>query len=162
LFKTVAKELELDYPQVETEYAWIDAWSYWAIMRPDHYDVVVMPNQYGDIMSDMSGAIQGSMGLAGSINAGEKYCFAEPTHGTAPDIAGRQVSNPISMILSIGMMLNWLGEKRGDKRLKAAWKGIDESIDQVLRAKKVRTPDLGGSNNTSHFGNEIINELLTS
>jgi 3-isopropylmalate dehydrogenase len=160
LFKTIAEELEPNYPHIETEYAWIDAWSYWAIMRPEHYDVVVMPNQYGDIMSDMSGAIQGSMGLAGSINAGERYCFAEPTHGSAPDIAGRLISNPTSMILSIGMMLNWLGEKRGDNRLKTAWKGIDESIDRVLKNKKVRTPDLGGSSNTSKFGDAIVEALL--
>jgi len=162
LFKMVAEELEPSYPEVETEYAWIDAWSYWAIMRPDHYDIVVMPNQYGDIMSDMSGAIQGSMGMAGSINAGDDYCFAEPTHGTAPDISGRGISNPTSILLSIGMMLNWLGEKHKDNRLKEAWTGIDQAIDKVLRDGKVRTPDLGGSNKTHEFGDAVVKAMLTS
>jgi 3-isopropylmalate dehydrogenase len=162
LFKLVAEELEPNYPEVETEYAWIDAWSYWAIMRPDHYDIVVMPNQYGDIMSDMSGAIQGSMGLAGSINAGDNYCFAEPTHGSAPDIAGQSIANPTSMILSIGMMLNWLGDKHKDQSLKNAWTGIDKAVDHVLKEGKVMTPDLGGVNKTHEFGDAVVKAILSS
>jgi 3-isopropylmalate dehydrogenase len=159
LFKATFEELEPEYPEVETEYAWIDAWSYWAIMRPDYYDVVVMPNQYGDIMSDMSGAIQGSMGLAGSINAGDRHCYAESTHGSAPDIAGQGIANPTSIILSVGMMLNWLGEKRGDQRLKEAWKGIDGAVDKTLSEREVRTPDLGGRNNTREFGDALVKAL---
>jgi 3-isopropylmalate dehydrogenase len=162
LFKAVAEELESCYPEVDTEYAWIDAWSYWAIMRPDHYDVVVMPNQYGDIMSDMSGAIQGSLGLAGSINAGKDYCFAEPTHGTAPDITGKGISNPTSMILSIGMMLNWLGNKNNNKNLKDAWIRIDNAVDFVLRERRIRTPDLGGSNKTYEFGDAVVKAMLAN
>lgn len=115
-----------------------------------------MPNQYGDILSDMSGAIQGSMGLAGALNAGDDHCYAEPTHGSAPDITGKGIANPTSMILSVGMMLNWIGEKRGDTRLKEAWRGIDAAVDRVLGEGKVRTPDLGGSDGTSSFGKAII------
>ena len=152
LFKEIYDGLVAEYPEVEPDSTWIDSWSYYALMRPGFYDVVVMPNQYGDIMSDMSGAIQGSLGLAGSVNAGNRYCFAEATHGSAPDIAGRGVSNPTSMILSVGMMLNWLGEKKGDPRLKEAWRGIDKAVDKVLAARKVRTPDLGGSSSTKQFG----------
>ena len=160
LFKSVTEELETQYSDVETDYAWIDAWSYWAIMRPDYYDVVVMPNQYGDIMSDMSGAIQGSMGLAGSINAGDDYCYAEPTHGSAPDIAGQKIANPTSIILSVGMMLNWLGINRNDDRLMKAWDGIDAALDRVLEKGEIRTPDLGGSNKTGEFGDTIAKEIL--
>jgi len=159
LFKAVFEELAPRYPEVEADYAWIDAWSYWAIMRPGHYDVVVMPNQYGDIMSDMSGALQGSMGLAGSINAGDRHCFAEATHGSAPDIAGRGIANPTSIILSVGMMLNWLGEKRGDERLKEAWRGIDGAVDRVLSEGRVRTPDLKGANSTREFGDAVAAAL---
>jgi 3-isopropylmalate dehydrogenase len=155
LFRDTFREVAEGYPDVETDYAWIDAWSYWAIMRPDYYDVVVMPNQYGDIMSDMSGAIQGSMGLAGALNAGDDHCYAEPTHGSAPDIAGRGIANPTSVILSVGMMLNWIGDKRGDPKLKAAWKGIDEAVDAVLREGKVRTPDLKGTDGTEKFGSAV-------
>ena len=159
LFKTVFEEQAPGNPDIEADYAWIDAWSYWAIMRPDFYDVVVMPNQYGDIMSDMSGALQGSMGMAGSLNAGDHHCFAEATHGSAPDIAGREIANPTSLILSVGMMLNWLGDKRGDDRLKAAWKGIDKAVDDVLIEGKVRTPDLGGKNGTHEFGDAVAKAI---
>jgi len=159
LFKDVYHEVAGDYPDIEQDTTWIDSWSYYAIMRPNFYDVAVMPNQYGDIMSDMSGALQGSMGLAGSLNAGDDHCFAEPTHGSAPDIAGRMISNPTSMILSVGMMLNWMGNKHGDRRLKEAWSGIDSAIDRVLGAKKVRTPDLKGNNSTSEFGSAVADEV---
>jgi len=162
LFKKTFDEIAPEYPDVEADYAWIDAWSYWAIMRPDYYDVVVMPNQYGDIMSDMSGAIQGSLGLAGSINAGDDYCYGEPTHGSAPDIAGQGIANPTSMILSVGMMLNWLGDKRGDERLKEAWKRIDCAVDAVLSEGKIRTPDLRGNSSTVEFGEAVVKALQTT
>ena len=102
LFKETFTEVAEGYPDVETDYAWVDAWSYWAIMRPDFYDVAVMPNQYGDILSDMSGAIQGSMGLAGALNAGDNHCYAEPTHSPAPDIAGRGIDRAVDAVLSEG------------------------------------------------------------
>jgi len=159
LFKAIFEEQAPGNPDIEADYAWIDAWSYWAIMKPDYYDVVVMPNQYGDIMSDMSGALQGSMGMAGSLNAGDRHCFAEATHGSAPDIAGQGIANPISLILSIGMMLNWLGDKRGDDRLKDAWKGIDKAVDDVLIEGRVRTPDLGGKNGTHEFGDAVAKAI---
>ena len=159
LFKETYERVAPEYPDVETDLAWVDAWSYWALMRPDYYDIVVMPNQYGDILSDMSGAIQGSMGLAGALNAGDDHCYAEPTHGSAPDIAGKAIANPTSMILSVGMMLNWIGEKRGDTRLNEAWRGIDAAVDRVLGEGKVRTPDLGGSDGTSSFGKAIIEAI---
>jgi 3-isopropylmalate dehydrogenase len=160
LFKDIYDRLAKGNNDIERDSTWIDSWSYYAIMKPGFYDVVVMPNQYGDIMSDMSGAIQGSLGLAGSINAGDKHCFAEATHGSAPDIAGRGISNPMSMILSMGMMLNWLGDKRGDKRLKEAWRSIDRAVDEVLAEGKVRTPDLGGTNNTEQLGTSIADAVL--
>jgi len=160
LFKDTYDRLAKENSDIERDSTWIDSWSYYAIMRPGFYDVVVMPNQYGDIMSDMSGAIQGSLGLAGSINAGDKHCFAEATHGSAPDIAGRGISNPMSMILSMGMMLNWLGDKRGDKRLKEAWRSIDRVVDKVLAEGKVRTPDLGGTNSTKELGTSIADAVL--
>ena len=159
LFKDTYDKLAPENTDIERDATWIDSWSYYALMRPGFYDVVVMPNQYGDIMSDMSGALQGSLGLAGSINAGDKHCFAEATHGSAPDIAGRGISNPTSMILSMGMMLNWLGDKRGDERLKEAWLRIDRAIDTVLADGKVRTPDLGGSNSTKQFGSSVADAI---
>jgi len=160
LFRDTFKDISKDYPDIEEDYAWVDAWSYWAIMRPDYYDVVVMPNQYGDILSDMSGAIQGSMGLAGALNAGDEHCYAEPTHGSAPDISGDGIANPTSIILSVGMMLNWIGEKHRDNRLKDAYQGIDDAVDKVLSVGEVRTPDLGGVCSTKDFGDAVYKALL--
>jgi 3-isopropylmalate dehydrogenase len=162
LFKNIFEEIAPEYSEVEVDYAWIDAWSYWVLMKPNFYDVVVMPNQYGDIMSDMSGALQGSIGLSGSINAGEKHCYAEPTHGSAPDIAGKKIANPTSMVLALGMMLNWLGDRKKNKKLKAAWKGIDKAVDKILVEGKIRTPDLGGNNNTEEFGNALVSAIYSA
>ena len=162
LFKETYDQIAMENIDIERDATWIDSWSYYAIMKPGFYDIVVMPNQYGDILSDMSGALQGSLGLAGSINAGDTHCFAEATHGSAPDIAGRGISNPTSMILSMGMLLNWLGDKRGDERLKLAWRGIDHAVDAVLAEGKVRTPDLKGTNSTKEFGSSISEALLKS
>jgi 3-isopropylmalate dehydrogenase len=159
LFKETYDSLAAENQDVEKDSTWIDSWSYYALLKPDFYDVVVMPNQYGDIMSDMSGAIQGSLGLAGSINAGDDHCFAEATHGSAPDIAGQRISNPTSMILSVGMMLNWLGEKHKDDRLKEAWGGIDKALDRVLSEGKVKTRDLGGLSSTEDFGSAVAKAI---
>lgn len=161
LFRDTFKDIAVEYPDVEADYAWVDAWSYWAIMRPDFYDVVAMPSQYGDILSDMSGAIQGSMGLADSLNAGDEHCYAEPTHGSAPDIAGRRIANLTSLLLSVGMMLNWIGEKRRDSKLRTAWKGIDRAVDAVLREGNIQTPDLKGTNSTSQFGTAVAEAVRT-
>ncbi len=158
-FKKIFGEVAGEYPDVEADYAWIDGWTYWSLMRPEFYDVVVTPNQYGDIISDLSGAIQGSLGLAAALNAGDNRAFAEATHGSAPDIAGRNIANPISLILSIGMLLEWMGEKRGDDRLKSAGRGIDKAVDTVLSVNKVRTPDIGGSSSTQRVGDTIAEKI---
>ena len=159
LFKRSFEKVAASYPDVEADYAWIDGWAYWAIMRPEHYDVVVTPNQYGDIISDLSGAIQGSMGLAAALNAGDEHAFAEATHGSAPDIAGKNIANPISLILSIGMLLEWIGEKRDDDRLGAAGKSINMAVDAVLGEGKARTPDIGGSSTTEQVGNTVAQKV---
>jgi len=159
LFKKTFDAVASDYPDVEATRAWIDGWTYWAVMKPGYYDVVVTPNQYGDIISDLGGALQGSLGLAAALNAGDKHAFAEATHGSAPDIAGKNVANPISLILSVGMLLEWIGEKRGDSRLVAAGKGVDRAVDAVLSESKVRTPDLGGSSTTQQVGDAIAERI---
>ena len=92
-------------------------------------------------------------------SAKDDHCFAEATHGSAPDIAGQRISNPTSMILSVGMMLNWLGEKHKDDRLKEAWGGIDKALDRVLSEGKVKTRDLGGSCSTEDFGSAVAKAI---
>ncbi|MDQ1279025.1 MAG: tartrate dehydrogenase/decarboxylase / D-malate dehydrogenase [Thermoproteota archaeon] len=159
LFKRTFDEVAKSYPDVEADSAWIDGWTYWAVMRPEFYNVVVTPNQYGDIISDLSGALQGSMGLAAALNAGDQHAFAEATHGSAPDIARKNIANPTSIILSMGLLLNWIGEKHDDSRLKSAGAVIDKAVDVLLSEGKVKTPDLGGSNNTKQVGDAIAEKI---
>ncbi len=159
LFKKTFDSVAPEYSDVEADLAWVDGWTYWAIMRPEFYDVVVTPNQYGDIISDLGGALQGSLGLAAALNAGDNHALAEATHGSAPDIAGSNMANPISLILAISMLLEWLSEKHGDSRLSAASMSIDRAVDAVLAEGKVRTPDLGGLSNTEQVGDAIVEKV---
>ena len=159
LFKRTFDKIAPDYPDVEADSIWIDGWTYRAVMKPEFYDVIVTPNQYGDIISDMAGALQGSLGLAPALNAGDKHAFAEATHGSAPDIAGKNIANPISLILAVGMLLEWIGEKNGDERLISAARGIDSAVDAVLSEGKIRTLDLGGSSRTEQVGNAIAEKI---
>jgi methanogen homoisocitrate dehydrogenase len=124
----------------------VDSMAYSLIMHPERYDVVVTTNLFGDILSDMCAALVGSLGLVPSANIGDKYAFFEPVHGSAPDIAGKGISNPIAAILCVKMLLEWLNDSRAVI--------IDEAIEHVIR-NKIITPDLGGKAGTIEVGNAI-------
>ncbi|MDQ1253524.1 MAG: methanogen homoisocitrate dehydrogenase [Euryarchaeota archaeon] len=124
----------------------VDSMAYSLIMRPEKYDVVVTTNLFGDILSDMCAALVGSLGLVPSANIGEKYAFFEPVHGSAPDIAGKGIANPLAAILCVKMLLEWMGDSRASV--------IDDAIAYVLQ-KKVITPDLGGKASTIEVGNAV-------
>lgn len=128
----------------------VDAMAYSLMMRPENYDVVVTTNLFGDILSDMSGALVGSLGLLPSANIGSKYAFFEPVHGSAPDIAGKGIANPVAAILCVKMLLEWMGEKNAQL--------IDEALGYVLR-KKIITPDLGGNSGTAEVGHAVAEYL---
>ena len=131
---------------VEYEDMLVDSMAYSLMMHPEKYDVVVTTNLFGDILSDMCAALVGSLGLVPSANIGEKYAFFEPVHGSAPDIAGKGIANPLAAILCVKMLLEWMGEPR--------YPVIDEAIAYVL-LKKIITPDLGGKASTLEVGNAI-------
>lgn len=152
-FRAVAK----DYPEVETEELIVDAFAALLVRQPQTYDVVVATNFYGDILSDLASELSGSLGLAGSINANAEtgLCCAQAQHGSAPDIAGKNVANPTSLILSAAMMLTWLGEQRGVAKLIEAGTAVAEAVDHVLDNKTKRTRDLGGNINTDAFGRYV-------
>jgi 3-isopropylmalate dehydrogenase len=152
-FRAVAK----DFPEVETEELIVDAFAALLVRRPQAYDVVVATNFYGDILSDLASELSGSLGLAGSINANAEtgLCCAQAQHGSAPDIAGKNVANPTSLILSAAMMLTWLGEQRGVQKLMDAGAAIAEAVDRVLDDPAKRTRDIGGSVNTDDFGRMV-------
>ncbi|WP_406659840.1 isocitrate/isopropylmalate family dehydrogenase [Methanolobus sp. ZRKC3] len=129
----------------------VDSMAYKLLISPENYDVVVTTNLFGDILSDMSAALVGGLGLLPSANIGEKHAFFEPVHGSAPDIAGKGIANPIATILSLKMLLEW----RGDMEAASL---VEEAVDYCLNIG-IRTPDLGGSNSTQEVGSAIVDHI---
>ncbi len=126
----------------------VDAMAYSLVLNPERYDVIVTTNLFGDILSDLCAALVGSLGLCPSANIGDKYALFEPVHGSAPDIAGKGIANPLAAILSIKMMLEWVGEFE-----KAGL--VQSAVDNVLK-KGLRTIDLGGSVSTNDMAKAIV------
>ena len=116
--------------------------------EPEVFDVLVLPNLYGDILSDLCAGLVGGLGLIPGANIGWEYAVFEPVHGSAPDIAGKGLANPIAMILSGAMMLHHLREPAAAER-------VERAVDAVLAAGAVRTPDLGGTSSTDEVGQAI-------
>jgi len=142
LFRDSFNKVGADYPEVERDYAYVDAWTQWVIRKPEYYNLVVAPNAFGDIITDLGAAIQGGLGIAPAGSIGDNHGVFEPVHGTAPKYAGQNVANPIAAILAMGMMLDWLGTKHGDKKIKLAADIVQESVELVLKNGKIRTRDL--------------------
>jgi homoisocitrate dehydrogenase len=116
------------------------------------YDVMVAPNLYGDIISDAAAALVGSLGLVPSINAGDSFVMGEPVHGSAPDIAGQDIANPLAAIRSAALMLRQLGYGDGAAR-------IENAVDEVIREGRYLTPDLGGKSSTSEVVREVVKRI---
>jgi 3-isopropylmalate dehydrogenase len=121
--------------------------------------VVVTTNMYGDILSDEASEIAGSLGLAASLNAGADHGVAQAQHGSAPDIAGKNIANPSSLIGSAAMLLRWIGDRRHDAKLVRAAREIEAALDRVIADPKTRTPDLGGTLGTDAFGARVAAAL---
>ena len=152
LFLDVAREVASDYPDVTFESYIVDDFACRMIREPQKFDVVVMPNQYGDILSDAAGGLLGSLGLAASGCFGDSYAYFEPAHGTAPDIAGRNIINPTATILSTTMMLEYLGFAEEARRIEAA-------VARVYADGKALTPDQGGDASTTKFCEAVVRAL---
>ncbi|TCP28774.1 tartrate dehydrogenase/decarboxylase/D-malate dehydrogenase [Scopulibacillus darangshiensis] len=153
----IVKEISQQYNTIETNLYHIDALAAYFVSNPEKFDVVVASNLFGDILTDLGAAIVGGLGLApsGNINPEQKYpSMFEPIHGSAPDIAGKGIANPIAQIWSVGMMMDHLGYSELNHL-------ILESIENVLVDGKVRTPDLGGTATTSDMGDAILERLRT-
>ncbi|MEM4734908.1 MAG: isocitrate/isopropylmalate dehydrogenase family protein [Candidatus Thorarchaeota archaeon] len=142
LFRNVFKEVSGDYPDVQPDYAYVDSWMQWCVRTPERFDVVVAPNEFGDIMTDLGAAIQGGMGIAPAGNIGDKHAVFEPVHGSAPSHYGKRESNPIASILAGAMMLDWLGSTSADKRCSEAATMLNRSVENVLKDGRIRTYDL--------------------
>jgi isocitrate dehydrogenase (NAD+) len=154
LFLRTATEEEIDRGDVSFEDMQIDHLTARLVREPGRFDVLLLPNLYGDILSDLCAGLVGGLGLIPGANIGWEYAVFEPVHGSAPDIAGRGVANPIAMILSGAMMLRHLGEIAGASAVEAA-------VDSVLSGGDVRTPDLGGSSATMEVADAIAGALAS-
>ena len=152
LFLESGRNIAEKYPDIEFEDVIVDAMSMKLVMNPRDYHVIVAPNLYGDILSDMAAGLIGGLGMAASANIGDDTAIFEPVHGSAPDIAGKNIANPTSAILSGILMLKHIGEN--DAALK-----IEYALKNVLKNKNLHTKDIGGNLNTTEFKNEVILNL---
>jgi 3-isopropylmalate dehydrogenase len=123
------------------------------------FDVVVTTNMFGDILSDEAAELSGSLGLAASINAGDSHAMAQAQHGSAPDIAGKDLANPVSLILSCAMLLDWLSRRHQKAALAAAAQKIEKAVDKLVNDPQRRTRDLGGKLGTKAFTKALAEEI---
>jgi isocitrate dehydrogenase (NAD+) len=155
LFLSIGLEEAAGHPDVDFEEMQIDTLSMRLTREPERFDVLLLPNLYGDILSDLCAGLVGGLGLAAGANLGWEYAVFEPVHGSAPDIAGRGLANPIAMILSGAMLLRHLGE-HGRAR------AVEDAVDRVLAEGDVRTGDLGGTASTDEVAAAVTKALSRS
>jgi 3-isopropylmalate dehydrogenase len=162
LYLECVRAVAAHYPQVTYEERIIDAMAALLVRDASQFDVVVTTNMYGDILSDEASEIAGGLGLAASLNAGADHAVAQAQHGSAPDIAGKNIANPSSLIGSAAMLLSWLGERRSDKKLAHAGQAIETALDRVVANPQWRTPDMGGPLGTDAFGEKVAGAVTES
>ncbi|HSS65958.1 MAG TPA: isocitrate/isopropylmalate dehydrogenase family protein [Gammaproteobacteria bacterium] len=159
LFLNCVKEVAADYPDVSMDESIIDAMTARLIRTPDAFDVVCTTNMFGDILSDEAAELAGGLGLAGALNAGDTHAIAQATHGSAPDIQGKGIGNPVALILSAGMLLDWLGARHGRQDLQRAWQALQVAVEKALSNPANRTPDMGGRGTSDDVANAVISAL---
>jgi len=152
LFLREVQAVARAHPEVTYDEQLVDSMAALLVRDASRFDVIVTTNMYGDILSDEASEIAGSLGLAASLNAGTDHGVAQAQHGSAPDIAGKNVANPSSLIGSAAMLFAWLGERRGDAALSRAAQAIEAALDRVIASPGTRTPDMGGGLGTGAFG----------
>ena len=159
LFRKVFFDVAESYPDIECDAIYVDAMSYYMVQNPWDFDVLVMENQFGDILSDLGAGIVGGLGLGPSGEIGEDRGLFQPSHGTAPDIAGKNIANPLATILSAAMMLDWLGDRHQDTACETAANLLERSVENVLAEGSVLTPDLGGNSTTRDVAKAVADSL---
>jgi 3-isopropylmalate dehydrogenase len=158
MFLDVCREAARAYPGLIVDDVIVDAMMAHAVRSPARFDVIVTTNMFGDILSDLTAELSGSLGLGGSLNAGAHHAMAQAAHGSAPDIAGRDIANPSSLILSVSLLLAWYGEHSAATNYQAAARAIEGAIAQAIADGRV-TKDLGGNLGTAAAG-QAVAELL--
>ena len=159
LWRKIFEATAAKYPSTAMDSAYVDAMALNLVMKPWSYDVLVTENMFGDILSDLIAALVGGMGMAPSGDIGDKHALFQPAHGTAPDIAGQGKANPTAMLLSAGMMLDWLGHRHADQRLIDGAALIDQAVEQVFAGGQVRPFEFGGAHGTADITQAVIATL---
>src|SRR5437762_5163164 len=164
-FREVFREIgQHDFPEIKLDYAYVDAFCQWQIRNPEWYDVVVAPNLAGDIISDNGATTAGALALAVGGNIGDAHAMFEPIHGSAPKHAGKDKANPLAAILSVQMMLDWLGTRHDDQRLARAAIEVEAAVAELLKVGKTLTYDLIGeekASRCSEVGAAVEEQLRT-
>ena len=161
LFLENCRKVSKEFPDVVYDEQLVDSAAALFVRCPQRFDVVVATNFYGDILSDLATELSGSIGLAGSMMANDDYCCAQAQHGSAPDIAGKDLANPSSMILSVSLLLQWMSEKKKDPKLEKAYYMIEQAVDDCIADPSTRTKDLGGVLGCKAFGTAVANRILS-
>jgi 3-isopropylmalate dehydrogenase len=154
-FRRIFDEIARGFPDVQTDRIYVDAATLYLVQRPGAFDVLVTENIFGDILSDLAAGLIGGMGMAPSADIGDRHGVFQPSHGSAPDIAGKGIANPVATILSVAMMLDWLKNAetlRGAEMIRCA-------VEEVLTDPEIRTPDLGGKLSTFEMGDQVVRAI---
>ncbi|MBV8791428.1 MAG: isocitrate/isopropylmalate dehydrogenase family protein [Pseudolabrys sp.] len=158
MFLEECRKVGREFPQVKTDEIIVDAMMAHAVRNPRRFDVIVTTNMFGDILSDLTAELSGSLGLAGSINAGDTHAMAQASHGTAPDIAGKNLANPFSMVLSMALLLDWHGRRQKLKAFTNAAVAIEKAVEAAVAARET-TSDIGGKLGTAETGAALAKRL---
>jgi len=158
-FREVFFDVAKSYPNISSDAVYVDAMSLYMVQNPWDFDVLVMENQFGDILSDLGAGLVGGLGLGPSAEIGEEHGLFQPSHGTAPQIAGKNVANPLATILSAAMMFDWLGDKHDDSACSNAATALENAVAELLRDSDVRTPDIGGKSSTTEVANAVADAV---
>ncbi len=159
LFRQIYDEVAEDYPDIERDYAYVDAFTQWLVRSPEHYQVVVTTNLFGDIVTDLAATLQGGLGFAAGGNVGEHHGMFEPVHGSAPKYAGKNQTNPFATFEAVVLLLRWLGGEHHDVRPLEEAERLERALARVLASGKARTYDQGGHASTSEVGEAVVRAL---
>jgi len=158
-FRKIYDEIAVEFPDITKDYAYVDAQALNLIRQPWQYDVLVMENMFGDILSDLAGGLVGGMGMAACGEIGDQIGLFQPAHGSAPDIMGQDKANPLAAILSGALMLDYLAEKSGDSIYSDAAALIDDAVQAGFEANAIRPMEFGGDMGTKAVTNEVLMRL---
>ena len=158
MFIESCRKVAKSFPEVAVDDVIVDAMMAYAVREPERFDVIVTTNMFGDILSDLTAELAGSLGLAASINAGQQFAMAQAAHGSAPDIAGQNVANPLSQVWSVAMLLTWYGQREAKPAFLQAAQRLENAMAKTIAAGQL-TRDMGGALGTREVGLALLDHL---